>query len=316
MRRRARSQGLLAALAATLAGCLEVPELPSASLVDRPRVLAIVADPPEVNPGEEATLTVLLGGFDAPPTLRFRVCSAFASTERNRQYEEMTFAQGCSGTLNLDLGEGPSAVLPAAASQALFDNLELAAEVLGVELPEAAVRALREQVGLPLLVEVNAEYEGRTLRAMKRILVSERAEPHQNPPPPSFSLGTIPITAMSHAPFECTTDSGEVPRVEPGSRVELTPLVDGDSEPWVERYHVLDVYGELQVRDEVPTYAWFTSAGSLAEEITRAPLRNQLWRAPVLPQCARLWLVVRDGHGGTSGCGLDVAVGDPRACEP
>jgi hypothetical protein len=306
-------------LACALTACDTVPDLPSPSLIDRPRVLALVSEPPELWPGEEASLGALLAGFDEAPELHWRACASFASTERNRQYQEMSLSQGCGGALTVELGEGPSAVLPGELTQALFDNLELAGQVLGVELPEATVRQLREDVGLPLSIEVNAEYEGAELRAIKRVLVSERETPHTNPPPPRFLLGDTPIVTDPDQAMRCVAESGETPRVDLDTKVELAPTFEGEgeSEPWIERYNVIDVYGQLDEREEVASYTWFSSAGKLAASITTAPLRNQIWRTPESATCARLWLVVRDGHGGTSACALSVEVGDVAdGCEP
>jgi hypothetical protein len=302
---------------ALLGACNNLPELPSPSLVDGPRVLAIMAEPPEVRPGDDATLSVLLAGFDQPPVLHWSACASFASTERNRQYDDpMSMSQGCGGGFALDLGEGASAVLPGEITDALFENLELAGEVLGVELPAETVRQLRDDVGLPLSIELDTEHGGDRLRALKRVLVSERAEPHTNPPPPRFSLGETPIVADPGDPLRCVTESGEPARVERDTKVELAPYVEAGVEPWIETYNVIDVYGELAEREEVPSYAWFASAGNLAEAVTRAPLRNQIWRTPDAAICATLWLVVRDGHGGTSGCALSVEVGDVDGCPP
>lgn len=302
---------------ALLGACNNLPKLPSPSLVDGPRVLAIIAEPPEVRPGDDATLSVLLAGFDDEvPVLHWSACASFASTERNGQYGDLPKSQGCGGGLALDLGEGPSAVLPGEVTDALFDNLELAGEVLGVKLPEETVSQLRDDVGLPLSIELDTEAGGDQLRAIKRVLVSERPEPHTNPPPPRFSLGEAPIVIDPADPLRCVTESGEPAQVELDTKLELAPFVEGEMEPWIETYNVIDVYGQLTERDEVPSYAWFTSAGKLAESVTRAPLRNQIWHTPEVPICARLWLVVRDGHGGTSGCALSVQVGDAEGCNP
>ena len=92
------------------------------------------------------------------------------------------------------------------------------------------------------------------------------------------------------------------------ARARLAPSVQDGAEDWLESYRVLDARGELQERAERAFYSWYATGGDFDRQVTRSPLRNQLWTAPREPGANRLWLVVRDGHGGTSACGMDVTV--------
>lgn len=298
---------VLLSCASLLAACADVPDFPDPSLVDRPRVLAIVADPPEVHPGQDALISLLFAGAESY-TVQWRACGAFDSFGGS-QYGDGEADEGCGGSLAIDLGQGDTAVLPGALTQRFFDDLELAAMVLGTALPEGTIERIRSSVGLPFLVEASIDTGGKQIRAVKRVLISERAQPHQNPPPPHFRVGGIEVTAVPNAAFICEPRDGDTLSVRADAEVELAPVVDGEIEPWVEPYQVIDLRGQLRDREETAFYSWFSTAGALQEGTTKSPLRNEIWHTPSAPGCYPLWLVVRDGHGGTSACGVDVAIG-------
>lgn len=294
--------------------CLSIPEFDEPSIVDRPRVLAIVAEPPEVAPGQTVELSAML----AAPTgedirdypVRWSVCAAFFTEIRGSQYGDEPQDQGC-GPDAPSFGDGPVATLPGEVTAALFANLDLAAEAFGSLLPEDTVEAIRQEVGLPLLVEATVETEGRVVRAAKRVLVNGSGRSHRNPPPPSFELGGVAIGAVAGERFECRATDGEPVRWPTGSEVELAPiLIAGEEDPeleyWVERYPILNARGEVVERAEKPFYSWFSTGGKFEQGVTEAPLRNEIWKTPELAGPTPLWLVVRDGHGGTSACMLEV----------
>ena len=278
----------------------------------------------------------------------WRACGAFDGLfGEGSQWGEGGDDEGCGGgAFALELGEGETVMLPGAATQALFDNLELAERVLGGALPPDTIDHIRDSVGLPFMIEATVRAGDKLIRAVKRVLISERAVPHHNPPPPAFMLGDLEIVAVgdrdsgpddkdggpdrdpesdageegasdaavdaSRPPFACRARDGTAPRLAADSRVELAPILPegAEAEPWLERYQVIDMRGALQARDEIAFYSWFATAGELREGVTKSPLRNEIWRTPRRSGCYTLWLVVRDGHGGTSACGVDVAIGD------
>ena len=114
-------------------------------------------------------------------------------------------------------------------------------------------------------------------------------------------------------PYRCEPDAG-VLSAKPGQTIALNPVFDGDVEPWLEDYRVLDARGILGDRKEQAFYSWFASAGEIDHGTTNAPDRSNSWRAPDKAGCAQLWLVVRDGHGGQNACTASVAVGSDTAC--
>ena len=120
----------------------------------QPRVLALIADPPGINPGQPVTLSLLVAHADEV-SVSWRACGAFDSfVGGGSQYGEED-DDGCGQGNAVELGTQPTAVLPGALTQNLFDNLELAAVILGAQLPPDTVRNIREQVGLPFLIEAH-----------------------------------------------------------------------------------------------------------------------------------------------------------------
>jgi len=329
-RRAARSlAGFVACLvvpSASLAGCIELPDFPDGNVVIAPRPLAIVADPPEARPGESVQLSLMLSHPIDASGVQWRVCGEYFSFGGGNQYGDGESGEGCAAD-DPAFASGERAELPGLLSTALFANLDLAREVLGASLPEGTIDLVRTRVGLPVLVEARLEHQGRTLRATKRVLVSERTDGNDNPPPPRFTLGGELVTGADDAerPFTCTAASGRGLIVEPNSDVELEPDIEGGrkgddgelEEPWLERYQIIDARGDLQDREETAFYSWYVSDGDIDPGTTKAPDRNATWRTPKDRGCHRLWVIVRDGHGGTSACGVHVAVGDTRgeACD-
>jgi hypothetical protein len=292
-----------------LTGCLGLREFPSESIVDSPRVLAVVTEPPEVTPGHALAITPLIA-HARDVEIEYRVCGTFDGPlgGGGAQFGEMD-EEDC-GERALLRGSGPTWNVPREASEAFWSNTELAETILGGTLPKETIDAVRFSVGLPLLVELTIQADGQELRAVKRVLMSENPSPHTNPPPPSFKFGAVEVQADPERAWTCS--AAEPLRVAPGADVEIAPATEGGREPWLERYGVIDAFGTREERSERAYYSWFASGGQFESHSTRAPLRNQVWTAPNEAGTERLWLVVRDGHGGTSACHWDVLVEKPK----
>lgn len=298
-----------------LSACVDVPDLADEAVVDRPRVLAVVAEPPEANPGQDVNLSLMLAEVSPDATIAWSACGAFFSMVRSTQYGDGPAEQGCSGQGSLPLGNGLTATLPGLVGRGLFEDLELAATILGAELPPDTIEAIRTRVGIPILVEATVQQEGTVVRAIKRVLLSEREEPHSNPPAPWFDIGDMEVEEDPSEPFRCRPASGRTLQVDTQQEVELAPRFEGEAEDWTETYEVIDARGELDQRTERALYSWFITGGSLSGNLSRAPLRNEVWTTPAEPGCHRVFSVVRDGHGGTSACAVPVQVGDGVDCD-
>lgn len=294
-------------------GCIELPDFPEPNIVEHPRALAIIADPPEARPGQSVELSLLLSEqIDAATDAEWFVCGEYFSFAGGNQYGDGESGEGC-GAGDPRFATGPRATLPGLLGAALFANLELAREVLGGSLPENSIDLIRERVGLPLLVEARFEHDGKRIRTTKRVLISERARGNTNPPPPSFVLRTEGINETISVPdlaqpFTCASESGEPPELPANTAVRLVPVFDGSQEPWTERYQVIDLRGDLHTREETAFYSWYATGGSLDPSVSKAPEREATWVTPREPGNHRLWVIVRDGHGGASACELAVRI--------
>jgi hypothetical protein len=281
------------------AGCFDLPDF---------------AEPPEITPGATVQLSMLVGGGELE-SLDWKVCGSFTSFAMSGQYGENTGDQGCGG-MSTTIGSGQDATFGSEVTQLLFGNDDIIRAALGSQLPDDILNTIRTSVGVALTVEADAAISGKHLRALKRVVLSESETPNQNPPPPVFGFGNMTIvTAEPAADKRCQPETGGVAHVDPSTRVNLAPLFANGVEDWLETYTVLDARGMLGERVEQPVYSWFASAGSLDHGDTRPPDRGNSWLTPSTPGCEHLWLVVRDGHGGTSACGLAVEVGDASCDE-
>ena len=173
------------------------------------------------------------------------------------------------------------------------------------------------KLGRPV-VEAEVVADGKRLWAQKRVLLHDSDHAHSNPPVPDFTFADRPVKGdeTDSMSFACHAATTAAEQALPGERVELAPALDKatEAEPWLERYSVLDASGTLTRRQELAFYSWFATAGTFEKGTTRSPTRNNVWTAPNTPGCTTLWLVVRDGHGGESACGLPVSVGTTEAC--
>ena len=295
---------LVLALPLLTTACLGLRDFPNESVVDSPRVLAVVVEPPEVTPGHAVTITPLVA-HARDVSIEYRICGTFDGPVGGAGQFGETEDEDC-GERALLRGSGASWSLPQEAVDAFWANTQLAGTILGGTLPAETVEAVRFSVGLPLLVEITILADGHELRAIKRVLMSENPSPHTNPPPPRFKFGEAEVQADPERAWTC--NAAEPLHVEAGARVEIAPATEGGRETWLETYSVIDAFGTLEERNERAYYAWYATGGRFEKHGTRAPLRNQVWTAPATGGEERLWLVMRDGHGGTSACRWDVLV--------
>lgn len=306
-------RGLYALLLAA-AGCFDLPDFAQSSSIDRPRILAVVAEPPEISPtrSDSTTLSILVAGAENVSDVRWSACgmpSSFGGM--GNQFGENDGDQGC-GAGAIMLGEGERVEVPIERARAFLMSDALARATLGALLPAAALERIRTSVGIAATVQVELMADNKRLRGLKRVLVREHDQPGTNPPPPSYRFGERILRSNGAAPpYRCEPDDGGL-QVEPGELVALTPLFDGDEEPWLEDYEVMDARGVIDGRKEQAFYSWFSDKGQLDDGMTRAPERNNTWRAPSERGCAHLWLVVRDGHAGATACITEVSVGEAQ----
>lgn len=329
--------GIYSALTIVL-GC-DPPPLDPRHKVASPRVLAMIADPPEVRPGGSVEVRLITGGITGTPTYSWSVCARAEST--TTFVAQSTFGQAepndaCFGDAGAAVVRlpftGPNALIVVPSN--LLEQLEALRAVYGRNISPGQLLQLARTAGLPLTVAVEIRAAGPdggmfVERALKRVVVLDRPELNHNPPPPSFTFGFIDADAglgglspdggrravsqgipMRYVPGSddlCEpADNGGPIVVRPEQVLEIAP--DPTEDPWLERYFVLDAYGRPAQQNETAFYSWYSTGGAYRDDRTRIPTRNTVWEAPQRLGPITHWLIVRDGRGGTSGCRYTVEV--------
>lgn len=271
------------------------PSFDSPSRVLGPRLLAVVAEPPETAPGVDVTLTpfvALLEGatYEWTIDLSPRALASAAGQDLFETREPIVL----DGTIR------------GADTQRAIDELLALIGDAAPGTPEHVVRFVYEEVGLIVIAQVVVlDADGaRIAEGFKRVNLTPRAGPTSNPPPPRFRVGERWVSARGVDPTRCVPE-GEPLEVAPGELVVLAPEPD---EPWLETYPALDLEGRRVEGVENAYYSWFSTGGDFQFNVTRAPEQEVEWTAPTTPGDYPMWLVVRDGHLGTSRCATSVRV--------
>lgn len=268
--------------------------------IDKLRVLAVRAEPPEIRPGETARFEALITDpNDEASVVVWLACPTDPDDEGGIGF-------GCSLDAGVDFTDmdteelteagfiGFEPVMPPVytAPDDLLDELDPieAAEGLYVLVQVAALPASA------LETEEGAAFDFNQVEvAYKRLIVSTALTPNRNPGVRSFSVDGVPV-----AP-------GTVVEIDKGEEYEIgADLTDGS----VEVYDYVNSSGEPEERIEEPYIRWYTDGGRLLEEATLYPYLQASWEAPVDAQdkdgnvtsAARtsgtIWAVVRDRRGG------------------
>lgn len=288
-------------VALTVSGCIDA--LDHKELVQSPRILEIVAEPPEIGPGQSSRLRVYVGGATGVMRQSWFWCvnndanvTGFGAADPDNS----CFRD--AGRARVSLGNDATAVFSVPAQ--LLDLNALATR-FGGQLPPGFLETYVRDIGVAVGVGVTVDVDGRTLDGFKRVVVSLNPHPNHNPPPPRLRLHQAWTTLRGHAGDDCVPESGDAIRVMRGAAVNLSPDPD---ESWFESYRVLMSNGVYTDRQERAFYSWYATGGSLSDGLTQSPLRDTTWRAPSAPGPQSLWLFVRDGRGGVSGCRVPVTV--------
>ncbi len=258
-------------------------DLSPAWLVDRPRVLAIVAEPPEIAPGGTATFQGLIPIPEDEPA---HAVLWFAC-------EDNDFGYGCAFELPTTTGTGATTAVPdgligyepflAPSYTPPLDALE------GLSASEAleGLYTLIEVIAAPeeALVEVTEDVDFSIFEtAYKRLVVSTASTPNHNPGVAGFRVEDVPIAEQA------------VVHLDPNQPYELTlELSDGS----IETYEYLNSVGDVEVRTEEPYVTWYTTGGELLEFYTLHPYLDAGFVSPAVSGTqGTWWAVVRDRRGG------------------
>jgi hypothetical protein len=301
----ARGFGLLAllALGAPLAGCDELPFTPS-SLVDKPRIAAVAADPPVIPvEGGATTLTALIiapdgrdsrvapdGSIDVE--VRWRACNPWTAVfDPNRDC-------GMDASLPLDAADGDTwqsqGHLVVAEVLAAFPPPDWVLDQIGDpdatppgQEPDACPYSY-QYVEIPVVAEVTVG-DSRLL-ATQRVRVTWQPVDRKAPVLGGLVLGDVVTDASQVTPFDRGAENDLTAWME---RDSLDPVcVDDDPEQTVLEGLEVQVYVTAGELDEPSVdIAYLKDETESAETI--------VWTAPSSGE-ATLWLVAVDSDGGMS----------------
>jgi hypothetical protein len=277
-----------------LAGCVingdKYPrprDLTPAWKVDKPRILAVVAEPPEARPGELVTFSALVGRPPGDEDLDYRVWLACPLDE--------SVGATCGTSLDgLDLEEldpealaelgligfepflPPAYVVPTDALDALSPEDRLEGTYVLVQttvLPPEAIEDPEVQLD-PATLE--ASY--------KRLVVSLAPTPNHNPGFVAFGVDGIRVPADG------------VVHVDRLQVYDLEVVLSAGS---IETYTFVNSDGVEEERVEEPYVAWYATDGDMTEEVTLYPYLQATWVAPERSGTRGTWYAVaRDRRGG------------------
>jgi hypothetical protein len=293
---------VLAAFIASACGENVKPE----TLVEKMRVLSIVAEPPEIGPGESSelveldlnpggkTTVVWIGCQPDPFNLGRGACNDVTSALKPTSFAD--FPPGTSL-----LGFGPRASYTVKSD--LFDVLTpddptrqngTVGQILAVTLGEEIKATTTPEEFRALFARIEAR-ELQTLLSVTRVLATERAVKNTNP-----KLSALLVDGEVLPPNATLL-------VQPGQKVELDPQVPESAR---ESYTLITPDGNFDKTEKI-VGAWYSTAGRFSEP--RVELFTDTRTSYVAPgspdvpddpvpdkRTGKVWIVLRDGRGGQS----------------
>jgi hypothetical protein len=264
------------------------------AIVDRPRVLAILAEPPEVAPGASVTLAALLAGPDGPLSASpaWSLCAA-----PKPPTEDASVADGCLADANAITDLGTAAAISAT-------------------IPSDACRTFGPDV-------VAAGFRPRAPDATGGYYQPVRS----NAPSLQLAFGFVRITCnlanaagdlaeqykttyVANANPSLTGLAIDGVRVDPARPANVTAdhdvtLTTGWPADAAESFLYFDPDAmELVTRREAMRVSWFATEGDLAVDASAigaddpALVVSTTWHTPNQPGPTWIWLVLRDSRGG------------------
>jgi len=262
-------------------------------LVDRPRILAIKAEPPEAIAGQEVTFEALIPNPDAEEGVDWATMWLACPPDPNNpgaigfgceldigtlDFETMDPTELASvGFIGLEPFFPPAYIVPPNLLSHLVTERDRREGVnVTIQVSAMPPEVLEEQVDDLDFNEIEVGY--------KRLVVSDATTPNSNPSIFEFVVDRIPIAA------------GALVHVEPEQNYELGVILE---ENLIETYEYLTRDGALEIRREEPYAAWYTTHGTMLEEVTLYPFTEATWTAPKRSGVEGTWYaVVRDRRGG------------------
>jgi hypothetical protein len=283
----------------------------ASEVVDR-RILGIQVEPPELVSGQPMPSSVQVRALVVDPR------DPLAVTEASWWYctvPERAYAQG-PGDGDARCPDTEATVLYASGEvplSAVSQSIPVPGEVADVLASGSAFTAPQLQVQLKVHSEEGDLYGIKLVTVTAR--PNEGQEPNRNPVLQGLSLDGVDWPADTPVRLrygDCPDERKEGAEAPDGSRVtvcehDIEPLFDeAAAQFFLER----GISGRLETHRERLRFSWFTDAGSFRNDRTRQkdprdPLPDNIgpkgeWREPpAKTERATIWIVVRDGRGGT-----------------
>lgn len=258
-----------------VAGCGGKGEDP-ATLVERLRILAVRAEPPQATLDEIVDLNALIvdpAGAGRPLSITWAVCLFDIPSSASDMF--------CSGPGSYPI-EGDSVSVSLS-----LPNLADWVAQHGIDLDKAVGDPRLGDIYLLIGTEVSAGNE--TVSAMKRLKLQLKTGEPVNHNPQITDL-EMDGTSLGAQPVSLNT----------GAKHKFRPVVSEDSREWF----IPDKDTDEKLEDNI--FSWFATGGDLFDSRTILDTDNagndlvlNDWTAPDEPGLHSLWLVVRDGRYGT-----------------
>ena len=247
-------------------------------LVDRPRLLAVRADPPEAGPGVTVSFEALLP--DPTEQIESIIWMACPWVEVNTESPVGCLPSDAedTGSLSDVIGMQPGFDPVFSVPDNALDDLEDPIEGGYISIQVIGAPAIDLQPDEELEIDL-AAYEIGT----KRLVVSQATTPNSNPELVDFTVDGVIIP------------NGESAVVGIGQTVELGITITPES---VEEYEFTNASGKVEHRAEEPYGSWYSTCGRVEEHITIHPYNSSTWTADNTSGSGIWWVVVRDRRGG------------------
>ena len=304
---------LLAAGLLVLAGCLQDFDPPIR--IKGLRVLAMVAEPPTVQPAGKARITAhVVDAKGRDVSYDWWACpieeGKYGFLDRGGRMQGTERSEGdCMGrpdSVHLEAWQDdqgqvhPEVVEVTAPSmeeyEELFNDLPEIAAAAGITSGEPMSEeqmarcwsALMEAGWIPHTVNVVVSIGEERVSAYKRLVVT-LAWSNTNP---ELGEGVVDLKA----------DEAGLDALPPGTKVDLHPRFDPETR---EQYVAVDWECEKVPRQESYYFSWFSSHGEISHKVSKDDHPQVEWHIPPASELGTiaelpLWVVVRDGRGGAA----------------
>lgn len=273
-----------------LALACSTPQFTQEWLVDRTRILAVRADPPEAAPGSTVALSALVVDPAGDPAVAWIVCAVpidcpdyaavqgLAATDTSTMTAEELAAwqleAAAAGFLGFGVALSPTMIVmgggPPPGDSGAPDTGDTGSAPTSSDMTLVldAIPVGKE------LADVTLGDPEATELATKSVTVGTSDPPNQNP-----TVDTLTVDGDSAA----TVGRGDVVPLN-------VTLAAGSAEAYS------DDDGAAQT--EEPTVSYYVSGGTLTQSSVSAEDAEVSWTAPESAGTVRVWAVVRDGRGG------------------